>query len=92
MAKFGFEILWVRNGLVEPLFKPDPTDLPSIETARELAMRFASYATALHSISIEAEDASISERWSRVAGEWGPFPQRTQALRQPLEQEADEHA
>ena len=77
--KFAFEILWSKNGSPEPLFEPDPESLPTIETARELAVRFASYVPALHSIAIKAEDGSIVERWSWADGDWGRLPHRTVA-------------
>jgi hypothetical protein len=80
VKKFAFEIIWSRNGSLERLFEPDPVSLPSIETARELAMRFASYVPALDSITIKAEDGSILERWSWSDGEWGVLPQRTGAV------------
>jgi hypothetical protein len=79
--RFAFKILWMRNGLVEPLFMPDPVNLRSIDTARELAMRFAAYVPALHSITIEAEDGSIFERWSWSDGEWGQLPRRSAAAK-----------
>ncbi|MFZ2007817.1 MAG: hypothetical protein WB697_07080 [Stellaceae bacterium] len=68
--KFAFEILWTRNGFLEPLFEPAPVNLRSVKTARALAERFASYAP-VHSITIEAEDGSIFERWSWLNDAWG---------------------
>jgi hypothetical protein len=67
--RFAFKILWMRDGSLEPLFHPRPVNLRSIETARGLAARFASYVE-VHSITIEAEDGSIFERWSWSNGEW----------------------
>src|SRR5215469_5101668 len=67
--RFVFEILWSRNGLLEPLFQPAPVNLSSIEAARDLALRFAAYVP-VHSITIEAEDSSIFERWSWSNDAW----------------------
>lgn len=74
--KFAFEILWARAGFIEPLFEPAPVDLQSVEGARQLAKRFASFVP-VHSITIEAEDGSVFERWSWLNDAWGqhdPFP------------------
>jgi hypothetical protein len=67
--RFVFEILWSRHGSLEPLFQPAPVSLSSIEAARDLALRFASYVP-VHSITIEAEDSSIFERWSWSNEAW----------------------
>jgi hypothetical protein len=67
--RFVFEILWSRDGSLEPLFQPAPVNLGSIEAARDLALRFASYVP-VHSITIEAEDCSLFERWSWSNGAW----------------------
>jgi hypothetical protein len=61
--KFAFKIFWPKNGHLEPLLEPLPTDLPSIEVAQKLAKHFAAYAP-VSWITIEAEDGSISELWS----------------------------
>lgn len=74
--KFAFEVLWTRDGFLEPLFEPAPVNLRSVEAARQLAERFASFAP-VHSITIEAEDGSVFERWSWANDTWGqhePFP------------------
>ena len=74
--KFAFEILWTRDGITEPLFEPAPVNLQSIEAARQLAERFAAYVP-VRSITIEAEDGSVFERWSWRNDTWGqhdPFP------------------
>lgn len=68
--KFAFKILWMRDGFLEPLFEPTPVNLRSVEMARALAERFASYAP-VHSITIEAEDGSVFERWSWLNDSWG---------------------
>ena len=68
--KFAFEILWKRNGCLEPLFEPAQVSLRSVEAARKLAERFASYVP-VHSITIEAEDGSVFERWSWLNDTWG---------------------
>ena len=65
--KFAFEIMWVRDGSLEPLLQPAPLSLQSIEAARALAMQFASYVP-VHSITIEAEDGSVVECWSWLRG------------------------
>jgi hypothetical protein len=67
--KFAFEILWARNGSVEPLIDPAPVSFRSIETARDAAARFASHVP-VYSITIAAEDGSLSERWSWSNGVW----------------------
>lgn len=67
--RFVFEILWSKDGSLEPLFQPAPVNLSSIEAARDLALRFASYVP-VHSITIEAEDSSIFERWSWSNEAW----------------------
>lgn len=74
--KFAFEILWTRDGLTEPLFEPAPVNLQSVEAARQLAERFASFVP-VQAITIEAEDGSVFERWSWRNDRWGqhdPFP------------------
>ena len=68
--KFAFEILWTHDGSLEPLIEPEPVNLRSVEAARGLAARFASYAP-VHSITIDAEDGSVFEFWSWLNGRWG---------------------
>jgi hypothetical protein len=65
--KFIFKAYWMQDGRPEPLLEPPPVDLRSIENARELAERFVAYIP-VHSMTIEAEDGSIFERW--LNGSW----------------------
>ena len=67
--RFNFEILWMRDGHLEPLFHPDAVNLQSLKTARGLAERFASYFP-VQSITIKSDDGSISERWSGLNETW----------------------
>ena len=66
---FAFKIFWLRDGALEILLEPEPLNLPSIETARKIVERFASWAP-VHSVTIEADDGFIFEHWCCLNGTW----------------------
>ncbi len=66
--EFVITISWTRNGSVEPLLSTT-ANFRSIDMARAAAKYFASHVP-VHSITIEAENGAIFERWCWSDGEW----------------------
>jgi hypothetical protein len=76
--KYAFKIFWInKSGALEPLFDrpPPPLEFPSVETVREKARELVMYRDIpAHSLVIESEDGTFSERWFWINGEWRSKP------------------
>lgn len=70
--KFAFKLFWTApSGSVELLLATPFLDLPSLEKAREIAHQLVTHkGIPTHSLVIESEDGTISERLFWLAGQW----------------------
>jgi hypothetical protein len=70
--KFIFKTFWEHptKGL-EPLLLPLTLDFPSLERARSSFDKVVRHPNIpVHSVTLESEDGSVSERWFQIDGKW----------------------
>ena len=73
--KLTFQFFWEGEPApapaVAPFLKPLTLDWPSIDAAREAAVKLANHENVpAHSFTIKSEDGAISERWFNIDGVW----------------------
>lgn len=75
--KYTFTIFWMNKGALEPLFDiPVPyLHFPSVAVVREKARDLVMHRDIpAHSMIVESEDETFSERWFWIDGEWRSKP------------------
>jgi hypothetical protein len=70
--KFTLQMFWSNlQGDIEPLHTPLALDFSSVDEARRIFGQVTNHPNIpVHSLTLESEDGTTSERWFKIDGAW----------------------